>query len=153
MFDDQNDFSRFAPQNSVANLVLALENVLKISKKALYKHVKNFVEDLIKDNNIPRYKLLSKGKNVWWLIVGEDEEDFIWINDFENLFPGCKLRIVGDEKFNLSLPKSLEIGMYCVTKDGEIVKITSDYMPKYPYECFERMATYYEIKEYETKTR
>lgn len=46
---------------------------------------------------------------------------------------------------NLKLPEQLEIGMYCITNDGLIIKITMNDMPEFPYERFERLATTYEI--------
>ena len=43
------------------------------------------------------------------------------------------------------LPKELEIGMVCVTKRGEVIKITQDDMQGHPYESFKRLATKKEI--------
>lgn len=44
-----------------------------------------------------------------------------------------------------TLPSQLEIGMYCVNKSGQIIKITSDDMHGHPYESFVRLATPFEI--------
>jgi hypothetical protein len=44
------------------------------------------------------------------------------------------------------LPKQLEIGMVAITKYGEVVEITQDDMPGYPYDCFIRLATPTEIE-------
>lgn len=46
----------------------------------------------------------------------------------------------------LELPKQLEIGMVAITKYGEVVEITQDDMPGYPYDCFIRLATASEIE-------
>lgn len=49
------------------------------------------------------------------------------------------------EQYNINLPAQLEIGMHCVTHDGQVVKITSDDMLGYTYESFLRLATPFEI--------
>lgn len=148
LFDDQNDSTEFVIQNCSATIVLALESIVKNARKILYKEVNKFVDEMTKDNSIPRYELYPKGSYTWELTVGEEYEDLISDNDFTYLFPGCKLWIRGDEKFTLALPESLEIGMYCITKDGKTVKITSDDMLGYTYDSFDRMATNAEIEKY-----
>ena len=57
-----------------------------------------------------------------------------------------------DKPENLILPKPLYIGMFCVTHENEVVKITADEMPDYPYSSFKRLATTAEIEEWKKKS-
>lgn len=153
IYNDEDYNSEFVSQSCSAQLVLALNNMLEMSKKMLNKYVKEFVEELCSGNSIIKYKLCKKNTTEWELRVDEKLEELIWDNDFEYTFPGCKLRVVGDDSLSLALPDELEIGMYCVTKYGKTVQIVAHDMRDYPYVCFERMATNKEIEEYKKNKR